>query len=123
MFWNGNEVEFDAAPNAPVEFGGIILTPAQAGRIDGDVEFNEVAPFLGIGFDNTHQTDSRLSLYASFGVLYQGEPDVDLTVSGTANALPGFAATLQREVDDIEDELERFAQFFPVATIGLRWQF
>lgn len=123
VFWNGNEAEFDATPAAPVEFGGIVLTPAQAGRIEGDVEFNDVAPFLGFGFDNTHRTQSRLSIYASFGVLYQGKPDVDVTVSGTANAIPGFAAILQREIDDVEDDLESLTQFFPVATIGLRWQF
>ena len=123
VYWNGNELEFDATPAGPIEFGGLILTPAQAGRIDGEVEFNEVAPYLGIGFDNTQSSGGRLSFYGSIGAFYQGKPDVDLSVSGTATGLPGFAAALDREIDDIEDDVEDFVQFYPVVTLGLRWRF
>ncbi len=122
-YWNQNEIELDATPATPVVIGGVAFTPAQVGKLTGDIEFDTIAPYGGIGFDNTHHTSGRLSLYASIGILFQGSPEVDLAVSGPVAAMPGFAELLKEEASEIEDELEDLFRFYPVATLGLRWRF
>lgn len=122
-YWNGSDFDIAATPAGPVTVGGAVFTPAQIGRLDGNVEFNDIAPYVGLGFDNTNRTHGRLSIYASAGVMYQGQADVDLAVSGPAATLPGFQAQLDREIDDIENDIEDVLQFYPVIRLGLRWRF
>lgn len=121
--YNLNEADIQAMPRESVTIGNTTYTPAEIGRLDGGVEFNDLAPYLGIGFDNALFGSSAVSFKADLGLLYQGDPDVQLSASsGTLAADPGFQDDLERERQDIEDDLEILG-FYPVLALGLSIRF
>ncbi len=118
VYWNGNNADFDVTPTNNVVIGGTTYTPAQAGRLDGRVEFDNAAPFLGIGWDGALYGKSSFSFVARLGVLYQGEAKVTLTSSGTVSNADIATETAQIR-SDIEDNLE----FYPVLFFGVKIPF
>lgn len=117
---NGNGIDLTAAPNQSVNIGGTSYSPAQLGQLTGTVDFNRVAPYLGIGWQGA-MANGRVLIGLDFGALYQGRPEVRLAASGAA-ANPGLAADLAREATEIENELGAF-RFFPVISLTLTYRF
>ena len=121
-FWNGNGADFNATPTTNVTIGNTTFTPAQIGRLDGEVEFNAVAPYVGLGWDGTYFGDGALSVQFRVGLFYMGEPDVSLRATGSLAGSSAFQADLAREEANIEDELE-FLGFYPAVTLGFTYRF
>ncbi len=48
----------------------------------GSVEFTPVAPYFGLGFGNPPDSDSRWGYSVDIGVIYHGEPQIDVHVDG-----------------------------------------
>jgi hypothetical protein len=113
---NGNQADISGTPTSNVTIGNTTYTPAQVGRLNGDIDFNTVAPYVGIGFDG-HITDA-LTIGFDLGVLYQGKPSVSLSATNPAVS----QADLNRERANIEDDL-KMLQFYPVATVSLKYRF
>jgi len=92
--------------------------------LDGDVEFNPVAPYAGLGW-RSNSNDSGWGLALELGVLFQGPPDVtNLRINAPVDvsnmdAVNQFLAEQEKE---IEDELDWF-QFYPVASAMLTYHF
>ena len=63
-----------------------------------------------------------LSLAFDLGVLYQGDPDVDLDADGTLSSDPTFRDALNDEREDIEDDLS-FLGFYPVVGVSANLRF
>jgi hypothetical protein len=122
VYWNGNGADFNATPTSNVTIGNTTYTPAQLGRIDGELEFNPVAPYLGLGWDGTYYGDGALSFQFRVGLFYMGDPDVTLRSTGTLAGTGAFQADLAREESNIEDELE-FLGFYPAITLGFTYRF
>lgn len=122
VFWNGNGADFDATPTSSVTIGNSTYTPTQVGRLDGEIEFNPVAPYVGIGWDASHFGDGALSFRFRAGLFYMGKPDVTLRSTGTLASNAAFQADLAREETNMEDELEILG-FYPAATIGFTYRF
>lgn len=117
---NGNEVDLAATPTEPVSIGGTSYTPGQVGRLSGSVEFLRLAPYLGIGWQESLM-DGKLLIGLDLGAMYQGRPDVGLTASG-ALASPSLAADLAREAEQVEDEYSGF-RFYPVISLTVSYRF
>ncbi|MEM8985571.1 MAG: hypothetical protein AAGC95_02515 [Pseudomonadota bacterium] len=115
-------LSLDARPIEPVEIGGQTFTPEQVGSLVGDVDLEDAAPYLGLGFNNAF-TGGRLSFSAMAGVMFTGDPDVSLNSEG---GILSDSAVLRAELDAEEENLEADVddfEFYPVLTIGLNIRF
>lgn len=106
-----------------VEIGGTTYTGAQIGTLTGDVSYNDIAPFVGIGYDGFMKRSSDWSFNARAGVMFVGSPDVDLTAAGgLISASPMVQAELQNEITNLEAELDDY-KYYPVVTLGITRRF
>ncbi len=122
VYWNGNKLDASATPTTGVTIGTTTFTPAEIGRIDGDIEFNSLAPYLGIGWDGSFFGDGALSLKFRAGLFYMGKPDVTLRATGTLAGSAALQADLAREESNIESELDLLA-YYPAVTLGVTYRF
>ncbi len=119
MFSNENEIEFDTTPTVPIEIGDNTYNPADVGRLDGTVEFDSSATYLGIGWGNVAKGSGRLGFVFDVGALFQGSPKVSLVSSSTVS---GLDADIQAELDEIENDIEDF-DIWPVLSVGVAIRF
>jgi len=122
VLFNQSDVELRARPSEPVEIGDIIYTPGEIGTLTGEADFDEIAPYVGIGFGNAVSEDSRWGLTADLGVAFIGSPGVTLRASGPIAGNAEFQSQLAEEEKDIEDDLENF-EFYPVLAVNLYYHF
>jgi len=83
----------------------------------GTIVTPDIAPYVGIGFGNP--AAQPFGIFVDLGVAYQGEPELELDAYGNATTLPGFAADLEEERLDIEDDLKKYFKFYPVISVGI----
>jgi len=117
------KVSLKATPAAPVNIGGQSFTAEQVGSLNGEVSLKTLAPFVGLGFDNTFTRNSRWGFRALAGVAWSDEPEVDLDASGgTLSNDPAFRARLAEERASIQSDVEDYG-FYPVFQLGLNYKF
>jgi len=119
---NENELSLKASPTTTEELGGTPYTPDEIGTLSGRVDFDDLAPYVGIGWGNALDRNQRWGFYFDLGVAYTRSPHIALKANGSLASDPAFQADLARERDDIEDKLKRF-RFYPVISIGLFYRF
>jgi len=107
VIYNLNDAKAVMTPKESHDVGGRTYTPEMLGTLSAAVGFNPVAPYLGIGFGNTHVSSGFIF---DIGVIYQGSPSVDLTASSLLEP-----STEQAPI--IENNLEWF-RLYPVVSIG-----
>lgn len=122
VYWNGNGGELTTSPAGAVTVGGVTFTGSQVGTLTTDVEYNPVAPYLGIGYDGAHYSILPISFTFRIGLFYMGRADVSLSSSGPLSGTPAFEAELRQEEKDLEDDLSKLG-FYPAMTIGLKIRF
>jgi len=116
-------IDLLATSDMSVEIGGQTFTQAEYGRLEGDVAFDDVAPFIGAGFDTTFQGGGNWGFHILAGAALFGSGDVTLdAVGGTLSNDPILQAQVAQEVQDIEDEIEEY-ELWPVVQIGLSYRF
>lgn len=120
--YNANKLDAQANPAVNYDIGGITYTATDAGRLIGSVEFDDFAPYAGIGWDTSFDKEYGLGFLLELGVLFQGSPNVNLTADGALTDDPAFQAELEKEEASIQDELDEF-KFYPVVTAGLIYRF
>ena len=120
VFQNDNQVDLTGDLTAPVDLGGVEYSLT---ALTGDITFNDIAPYVGIGFGNAIDAEGRWRFNCDFGLLFQGEPEVDAEAVSTFSFLqPVVDDALQEEVDEIEDDLSFFT-IYPVVSIGVSYRF
>jgi hypothetical protein len=113
------KAEITSTPSQPVKIGGQTFTPAQVGTLSGDIDLGEVAPYLGIGYDNTFTTQGRIGLRASVGVAVGKSPRATLTSTGGVLSLdPTFQQALKDEEASIAHDAE-LLRYYPVVSAGV----
>ena len=116
-----HELDLEAELDEDLDIGDNEYTPAQVGTLSGSVDIDDLAPYVGIGWGDTLGRNKRWGFYTDFGVAFAGSPEVRLSASG-AGSVPGLAADLAREEDEIQDELD-VLKFYPVLSVGLFYRF
>lgn len=113
---NNNAFDGSAAINAGDEIGD---ATASGGRLALDVEYDEVAPYLGIGWGNRARGWSSVSFSIDAGLMFQGAPDVDVTETASTGVQQ---SDLNQEEREVEDELEDF-EIYPVLSAAVVFRF
>lgn len=124
---NNNEVDLDAQSSdrdRTITIGDREFTVNDVGDIEGDVEFNDIAPYIGIGFGNHVKPGRQWAFTVDLGIMFQGAGDVSLKANNASQAALdlGLNAQLEREEDDIQDEVDNF-KVYPILQIGVSYQF
>ena len=123
VYINNNELEMTAKSAVSYDIGGTTYTPAEIGNFGGTVDFNNTAPYLGIGWGNAVEKGQRLTFSFDLGVLFQGSPNVSFTASGgTLSSDPTLLADLATEEAQLEDDLSDY-DMYPVLSVGAAFQF
>ncbi|MBF0444925.1 MAG: hypothetical protein HQL68_05000 [Magnetococcales bacterium] len=141
LFLNFNGIEASATPasTSSYTFNNVSYNGSLIDSVSADIEFNTVAPYVGIGWGNPVQKDSNWFFHSDVGVLFTGKPSVSLSAStNSANILTSVsndataAATLTSEINsnvaaaqaDIEDDdALTYFQYYPVISLGLSYRF
>lgn len=127
LIYNGNKGDLIARPRGGTSytFNGTTYSVSAVGDIHGDVEFNKIAPYLGIGYGNAARKDGGWSFAADLGVMFQGTPEVTLRSSdcraGT-DTCSQLATDLAAENAEWREKAEDY-RFYPVLRVGLAYKF
>ena len=126
LFYDGNRWDLQAQPGP----GGLVInghayTSSQLGALHGQVRFQAVAPYLGVGWGDA-TAGAGWHLTARAGVLYQGSPTVDLTADTPYATNSQAYRTLYADIDAqrqrIRADLGRL-RWYPVLAVGLSYRF
>ena len=108
---------------ATVTLNGTTYNLAATGAITTGVKSaNTIAPYLGLGYDSTHYSDSRWALALDLGVIYGGKPTSTITAVNELT-VPGLRADLDAEQKKLDDAVAKYGQFWPVAKLALKFRF
>ena len=134
LFYNLMDASLSANPSSPVSIGGVSYLADQIGTISVDVDYRNFAPYLGVGYGGPIGRDRGLQFFADVGVLWVGDPDIDMSVSdppeppaipvlpvpGPPYPGPVPPSNILSEKDDIKQDLP---EFYPVVQIGMTYRF
>jgi hypothetical protein len=119
---NQNNVDLEAKLAGTYEIGDNTYTAAEVGTLKGELDFEEVAPYVGIGWGNPFHEEGDWSVAVDLGVVFQGAPNINLSVDGTLANDAGFLINLTREEENLENALNEF-EFYPVVSLGFAYRF
>ena len=110
IYNNRNQVDLAGTPNEPVDIGDTEYPPSAIGTLSGTVDFNDTAPYLGVGWGNTSRGKKRLRFVLDAGILFSGSASID---NLTASAGGVSQEDLDKEAAKIEDDISD-ADFWPI---------
>jgi len=116
---NNNEIVLTADAGEEVEINDRSYRIAD---LQGSVTFDQLAPYLGIGFGNAIDEDGRWSFAMDFGVMFQGSPEVDITAHVLGGSQTELDAALEEEEKEIEDDISGL-NMYPVLSFGVSFRF
>lgn len=114
---NNNKLDATATANN-TDIGGANLV---AGTITSGISFDDVSPYLGVGYRSKATEKKGWGFTAEAGVLAQGKPKVDLTTSDAAFNVAN-AAAIEQEKANIRKDLDAL-EYMPVISIGAVYNF
>jgi len=126
IVYNGNKIDVVGKPTATGTYtlNGNTYTAANAGTINGNIDFRKVAPYLGIGWGNANK-EKGWGFSGDLGVLFQGSPNTTLTNSGctaTAALCSQLASDVAVEQVKLADDVSSF-KAYPVLRVGISHRF
>lgn len=120
---NENELTVTGTPtNGTFNINGVRYPAALVGSLTGVVDFNTVAPYVGIGYGGAFSDTSNWSFFCDVGVLFQGSPSVTYSATGPLAGNPAFQANLEQERKELEDDIDEY-EYYPVVSLGVAYKF
>ncbi len=117
---NKNKFKMKANLDEPVDLNG---TEYSLSALSGDVTFDEVAPYAGIGTGNAVGADGRWHFSFDLGVMFQGKPTIQAKATASDPSIQGVVdEALNAEIADIQEDADKF-QFYPVISVGVSYRF
>jgi hypothetical protein len=117
-------VDLSASYRTAVVYEGQTLTPAQLGTVGGAATLSPTAPFVGLGFDNTFTTRSRIGFKLLAGVAFSRRLQVELhPTSGLATVYPQI---IEPDLVQTEQEIRKDGDIlstYPQVSAGLTFKF
>lgn len=96
---------------------GRSYTAGEVGQLTGEVRYNSVVPYLGIGWGNPLLPEKKWGFMADIGMMFRGEPDIRLSATGSA---PSLNADLLGEQDRLRIFTKNWEMLASIA-ISYRW--
>jgi hypothetical protein len=125
VVYNGNKVDANGKSNSAGSYtlNGHTYTAADAGSVNGRIDFRKLAPYLGIGWGNAVAKNKGWGFSTDLGVMFQGSPNVSLINSGCAPAVCAqLAADVSAESRKLADDVNSF-KAYPVIRVGVSYKF
>jgi len=120
--YNGNELDASAQSSATYDIGNNTYTGAQLGTLKGTIDFNKIAPYLGLGWDTSFGKESGWGFVFDAGVVFQGSPEATLSADGPVSTDPTFQQNLALEEKNLQDDLDSF-KIYPLVSLGVCYRF
>ena len=121
VFYNDNKFDLTGqSTGGNYTFNGNTYTAAQVGTATANVDFNKVAPYIGIGWGDNSET-AGFHFTSDIGVMYQGKPNATLTATGAATNA-ALAADVAAAQTTLQNDLNGF-QWYPVVQVGANYRF
>jgi hypothetical protein len=99
------------------EINGVKYSASQVGTLTGKAEFPGARPYVGLGFGTPARRGGRLGFLFDLGAVL-GKAGVTLAATGAAT-IPGLASDLQAQASKTQKDVDKFAQVYPVISLGL----
>jgi hypothetical protein len=127
-YYNNNQFDLVATPalSESITIGGVSYTGAEVGKVNANVTFNKIAPYVGLGWGNKASSEKGWGFTFDIGAMYQG------TAIATANAtinstLPQILKnqivdSVEKERQQIESDMSSYT-WYPVIMIGVNYTF
>lgn len=122
FLYNGNTARVRGTPSVPKKIGDTRYSPSEIGTITYNVDFNNIAPYLGIGVGNAIGKDRKFSFVFDCGIVLQGSPDAHISANGHAALDSEFQYDLKHEEHDLQDDMRPF-KYYPVLSFGVTYRF
>jgi hypothetical protein len=139
LLYNGNRAHALASVPAGQSFslGDVRYYSSSTNPVNGTatMKLGKAAPLLLFGFGNLlPRNDRHFGVNADFGVAFQGSPNVNLNLAGSACAISPTAGCVNSATDPIvrtnvvheqekaNDDLKPF-KYYPILSIGFSWKF
>lgn len=119
LYKNNNKIVATGRANGTVTVGGVPLTQAEVGTLNGRATFDDTVPYLGLG---ARWPIGKVELNIEAGAYFQGKSRVTLTSDSIYANLPEVQAALESERQDLQNDIDDY-KTYPVAEIGLRYKF
>jgi hypothetical protein len=127
VVFNRNRAAGDGRVNESVVIGENEYTAAEVQALRGEIAFKSVAPFAGLGFDNSLFGSGRVAFRFELGVMFHGHPRAGLTgrTALTGAGRDRFDSDVraeEREIQDEIDDLPAVIDYYPVVGFGLKYR-
>jgi len=119
-----NDNRFDARSvlGDRITIGDTTYDAADVGALVGRVDFDDRAPFIGVGWDWSRRGARRVGVSFDVGVVKQGRPRVLLSATGPIAGFPQFDDDIAAEEAELREAIEDF-DLLPFATVGIVFRF
>ena len=122
--YNGNKITATAKPNKTVTLYGENYDPEDLGTVKSKLTLgNNIAPIVSIGYDSSFIGDSPWSFNAEAGVMYSGKAKIKVSATGGLAKEQEVINDLNRDANKSLDKVKKYLKFFPIISIGLKYNF
>lgn len=119
-YLNKNKLDLTADLSDTVEINDRDYTLSNLG---GTVDFNSLAPYVGLGYGNAAGSNGHWHFSFDIGVMFQGAPQVDLRATVNDPTIQSqLDADIAEEEKTLEDDLGVFT-IYPVISLGVSYRF
>lgn len=116
LAYNNNKFTMVGQPSGGIINIGGNPYSATGASVNATVDFNKVAPYLGIGWGRTPK-NTGLSFTSDIGIMFQGTPNSNITTTGIP-ATAALTTDTAKANADLKDALKNF-NIYPVLSIGI----
>ena len=90
-------------------------------QTSGKATWERLAPYIGLGWESTQQSESSLGWHASLGALYMGKARVSFQLPDVP--IPKrYVGRIQAEEDNIKSKVHKYT-WYPVLSLGFTYRF
>jgi len=128
VYYNNNKLDGVVTPavTESIKVGDKTYTGANIGKLQTGINFNHVAPYIGLGWGNKSTTSSGWGFTLDIGALYQGSPKVsaNATINSTTPKIlkDEITTNVEKERQQIESDVSKYT-WYPVIMIGINYNF
>lgn len=124
-YYNGNEINANASQD-DYDIGDETYSRAEVGSLDGKVDFDKFAPYVGLGWGNDSRSEG-FGFSLDLGVLV-GKTKVSLTpipgelMDTESSAWQDILTEVEKERSNVQDDLDEL-KIYPVIMVGITYTF